>query len=753
MSMQLSTGVSSLISLGLSIGDVAVLASLGKKLGNWLTADSDGTLLLDLLGLDELDIFKRRGLMEYTRFNKRWRSAFVIQVNGRVETFLSEHAEKVLEDLRPFTAVMVCLTAALEAFVGRKGVRDTLKRVLVGLFSVLDFGDETVKSQLSALHSGWLSTADVRRMTGEAREIRTDLIRRGVILDGLMHPDDAPLMAQFLLWLLKGDEETFTTSSSDIAGVAFCLRELGIDILSTEGLMGMAIPTSCRLIYSREAIIERPGHDIRQSPSRVRVMSTTVNLVNPEESLTIFPMESKDVGNQCRMAWEEGVKAAKGIVCGLIPFDPTSSQDMVYAFVNQGTEPGRAKNPDIYKIASIQFFGVNQELLSGLLLIFQHQDSATLDWLHSQVLGGPATISGVQSALRNPIDVFTVFQAFVMGYYYDIFLRLVDTSMLQLRTVEGSWGFRSLEFLERMRDQFLRDKTISPGTKALTRGEVIYILSMLLCNAESDSTHIYPDHSGSRNHCIGFVGKRTLLAKSLVSPCRTLRDVGNFVLFDCDASGIPRDKYGFVRPGVSVTDVNTPHGIDTESVAEDVTFHIQPDWDANEETLLLCIRYKGRRVADIDPWLADARFCFSLIRPVMEARAHETETFNWTATDLLALKPIPVDQSLPIVIQVKDRPRLQYAATVLYSSAVVKVATNCTETAIKAAAEEATLRMRPVCIIVLVDELQCQAKPEDWCYLPYPTAGHDQHQVEQLDKRHAARGTFGAEGWRNPQDA
>lgn len=748
MSLQVASGAASLVSLGFSIGDIAVLASLGKKLGSWLTADENGTRLLELLNLDEFEIFKH-GLMDYTRFNKRWGSSLILRVNNRVETFSGKRVEKVLDDVRPFTAVMVCLTASLDAFVGRKAVRETLKRVLVNLFSALDSSEEAVKSELHALHNGWLSTADVRGISGEVRSIRSDLIRSRAVLDGLMHPDDVPSMVQFLLWLLKDHgETTFTTSSSDIAGVAFCLRKLGMEILSIDNFMEPHLPTQRRLIYSHDAIVERPGHDIRHSPSRIRITSTAVSLNHPEESLTIFPLESKNIGNQCRMAWKEGEKAAKGIACSLIPFDPANSPDLVYAFVTQGTPPGRV-DPNIYKLASVHFFGVNQELLDGLQVIFQQHDPAALDWLHSQAVGGPGRIPGVQFALPDQTDIFTVFQAFAMGYYYAIFLRLVDISMLKLKLVEGCWGFKSPEFLKCMRDKFVQNKTISPGTMALTRGEVIYILSMLLCNTDSDSSHIYPADSGGYNRCVGFVGKRTLLAKSLVSPCCTLRDVGGFVLFDCDASGIPRDKHGWVRPGISVTDVNVPHGIRVETVTEDLTFHIQPDWDANEESLLLCVRYRGRRVTDLDPWLADARFCTSLVRPVPEPKARETESLKWTAADLLSLKPIPVDRGMPIVIQAEDRPRLQYAATVLYSNTVVKLATNCVETAIKGAMEEAIRRMRPVRAIVIVNKLQSQAKSEDWCYLPYPTAGHDRHQVEQLDERRAARGTFGAEGWKN----
>ena len=35
------------------------------------------------------------------------------------------------------------------------------------------------------------------------------------------------------------------------------------------------------------------------------------------------------------------------------------------------------------------------------------------------------------------MDAFTVFQAFFMGYYYVLFLVIVDTSTLEIQTVDG----------------------------------------------------------------------------------------------------------------------------------------------------------------------------------------------------------------------------------------------------------------------------------------------------------------------------
>lgn len=71
MSLQISTGVGSLVVLGLGVGDIAALYTLGRRVGNWMTANSGDADLLALLDEDELDILRRRGILDIARFDKR----------------------------------------------------------------------------------------------------------------------------------------------------------------------------------------------------------------------------------------------------------------------------------------------------------------------------------------------------------------------------------------------------------------------------------------------------------------------------------------------------------------------------------------------------------------------------------------------------------------------------------------------------------------------------------------------------------
>ena len=96
MSIQAITSPRSLIALGVGAGDLATLYSLGQRVGNWLTAASGDKYLLKFLEQDEMDLFRRRGLIDIGAFNKRWGKSIRLLVNGAPQTLSGEHAEKAL---------------------------------------------------------------------------------------------------------------------------------------------------------------------------------------------------------------------------------------------------------------------------------------------------------------------------------------------------------------------------------------------------------------------------------------------------------------------------------------------------------------------------------------------------------------------------------------------------------------------------------------------------------------------------------
>ena len=252
-------------------------------------------------------------------------------------------------------------------------------------------------------------------------------------------------------------------------------------------------------------------------------------------------------------------------------------------------------------------------------------------------------------------------------------------SSLQLQVVDGSWGYRNATFLCNMRTLYLSpDVPRESGILLFKREDIISILSTLLLSTRRIITRIQRTSSNRDSWCLGVIGKRALLARSLLNCCSTRRETASFILLDIDVSGIPCDPEGLVRPGVGDDRSKYDYGFnrlvlqiprnDSLAPTEDVSFHIEADWDGNPETMLLCVRYKGRRINTINPAVADAIFCQSVVAPVSKCLPLvSTSTLQWTAQDCLNLRPLPSNGcTAPYILALPGRPRLRYAALYWY---------------------------------------------------------------------------------------
>lgn len=214
---------------------------------------------------------------------------------------------------------------------------------------------------------------------------------------------------------------------------------------------------------------------------------------------------------------------------------------------------------------------------------------------------------------RVKINAFCAFQSFFMGYHYSIFFRVVDMSSLILQTVEGSWGFRSPDFLFYVRTQVLSQRSSPKGggmtnmpetalsgqgspAKYISRQTILQVLSRLLLNRPNDIPMISSTSEQSDHWCMGIVAKRTLVINSLLGKCHSMEEIGQFALLDVDVGGIPRDSEGLIRPGLpddckelEMID-NVQQNLVESSPIEDVTLHVEADWEANPDTALLCVR-------------------------------------------------------------------------------------------------------------------------------------------------------------------
>lgn len=735
MSLQVTTGPGSLIALGVGFSDVATFYGLARRAGNWLTAASGDRTLLELIDLDELDIIHRRGLIDVRRFNKSWGRHMTLLVNGKARSFSGKKAEDHLDTFTRFTAVFVCTVAALDAFAPRNIVQRILKAVLLELLKTTDYGEDLVASQLNDRVNSWRSAADVRGLSGHARKNRQRLLQKGVILEGLMPDGDSPLVIDFLQWLMAGETESYTTPSSDAAGIGDCLSRLGIDILTVGGLGEEPDATPCRLEYSSHFIHQASISKkvVQASNVFTRLPCTSISLLHPEESLTKFPLNAH-TGNRCRDAWIAGKKAATFVE--YVPWvenrDGTmlgTPDDLTYVFYNKGSKPKRTRGKITTLVESLGLV-INQELCQGLEKILQRESDATVDWLDEQTMESSYIAEMVSDTKFDDIErinAFTVFQAFFMGYYYHIFLGLVDTSNLQSPVVEGSWGYRNPIFLTDMRILYLSEL----GTKGTNfvvwrREDVICILSYLLASTPRLIPTLKGNTHNKDNWCVGVVGRRSLLARSLLKPCNTIRDIGQFMLLDIDVSGIPTDINGLVRPGVADTLSEGHLDLDEPAIAisnafsgsptEDVSFHIEADWDGDPDEMLLCVRYKGRRITTLNPAAADFYFCLRMFRPALKESHTKTDKAiqHWTVQDCLGRRPLLRHKHpQPFLVQVNEKPRICYAALTWYSEwQMVFMASDCLASSIQAAEEQvAHLKSKQY---LLIDGVGRLATVDDW---------------------------------------
>ncbi|KAI8665410.1 hypothetical protein NCS56_00976700 [Fusarium sp. Ph1] len=289
-----------------------------------------------------------------------------------------------------------------------------------------------------------------------------------------------------------------------------------------------------------------------------------------------------------------------------------------------------------------------------------------------------------------------------MWYYYDIFGRLVDTSPLAAKTVEGSWGFLSPGFLRYMRSYSLTKAPSGsePRVRTFGRSRLIPLLSMLFVGGHGTSYNPETTEDAfAKADCLGIVGKRTLIADSLLGKCSSPQKIGFFALLGVDVGGVPRDFNGLIEPGVlppniplldCLDDGYEQSDIPESSPPEDVTFHIEADWEANPETVLFCVRYRGRRLATVSPIPADYQFCNAYLPP--KTGLGQSLTRNRLSKGVVAevstlledspVLPVSYYPGVPVLFQALDRPGLRYAATALYGArARVKVATDCVERA------------------------------------------------------------------------
>ncbi|KAK0724195.1 hypothetical protein B0H67DRAFT_567433 [Lasiosphaeris hirsuta] len=705
MSIQATVGSSGLIAAGISFGDVATLYTLGRRVGNWITAENGDKELLAQLEEDELSVLQRRGLIDITRFQKRWDCRLRLLENNKPRRITGRSVEELLRSKSQWTVMMICVVAALDEFASSSMVRSICKALLHRLFPSqdgIDMTEDVLNSNLGMRIEAWRSAGTVREMNVSCRSKRNDLMKEGLVVQGFMPVAETAEVVEFLHWLIAQDStEMFRTSSSDIAAIGCCLSSLSFESLTVENFgRSSGRETNCRLIYDSTPLYNGYGVTSQDGRRKLgsRELSTVVSLTQPEETFSTFPI-THAIAQKCRLAWERGSDAGKYVALegnNSHTWEEPPSSDLTMCFTNKGTSVtvlrGR-KDPKAWSLVSLLAIFASQEVCDILTEVVGRESPDAI----SQVVRVINTPDSDPAALDDPDvrDTFTVCQAFFMGYYYSIFSAVVDTSTLEVQTVSGHWGYRSPEFLNKMA-QFLRRTTNSTKTNRISwevaRTHVLSLVANLYANIEINIPKT--TSNAPLNHqetCVGVIGKRIILTNSLLNNCQTVEDILRFVILDCDAGGIPHTPGGLVLTGIpprrDTWEGETPPTateIAFSGPDEDCTRHIEADWDAVPEHLLLCIRYKGRRVGSLNPAYADIAFfrADAAARQVQHARFFERTPSDTTVDGFVGAHPCELDDftisgrlvtpgrhdpNKPVAVHTAGSPCFRYAANAWYT--------------------------------------------------------------------------------------
>jgi hypothetical protein len=234
--------------------------------------------------------------------------------------------------------------------------------------------------------------------------------------------------------------------------------------------------------------------------------------------LTKFPVDYLTT-NRCRHAWKRGAEVSRFVkfrinVKTVNTADPVGAQafqELLYEVVDTGRDIGRVDS-EHFALASAFGYAINQELFDGLKDALDKESDEVLKWILAQTRDkeqeeeiDPGDISSMEMWITDPskVNAFTVFQAFIMGYYYGLFLSLVDTSKLNTKSIDGAWGFRDTSFLSIMRNGL---KLLRNTDMCMQRTSIIMILSKLLMSHRDGLSNNTQARKSGYRQLLGVVG-------------------------------------------------------------------------------------------------------------------------------------------------------------------------------------------------------------------------------------------------------
>jgi hypothetical protein len=702
MALTSTLGAGSLLQLGVSLGDIAVLVQGGRRLGNWLFVDKHDNDLFNSINELPISILKRRGLINSTRMEATWSTLELLYQGQRISTANQKSRED--QHLSDFSWLMVAIAAGL----GWCLVDSTSRQLLTDVFvDILNGGEksenqeQSIRAQLPTNLASWKSLASAKGMDRGAlnamKKIRTNLA-------GIEPGQNAAIpqlnrreldeLKRFLHWLLAEPENSeFRTFSLMVYLLAAALESVGVHI-NTKG----------RRTYETQPVVRyvEPGVNSIQDPIwyhnsenplnlrrtvQLRAQQISYPYNKPETMIETVPLP-RNVRNEMEVLWKLGADAAAKVkltASALTPF--TSTSDIEYA-VESFDVPTSKFDTTLSLLAGHALPVASQSVLIALETLTKGLSQTRLEWLHRYTaLEYLSRQTTAPSQRKENIEIFQKYAALVFGFYYQLLRPWVSFDHLESDAyLRGIWGDGSPLFLA-MCTQFSDD--LSRNGK-VSRSHILYLLGSMYGGRQK----MYAPAS-SATGLLGILGTTSVLTMSLVRVTDIPDEIAKFIVVNLPVVDLMSDTNGELYS-------NNDSGIDFFSTM-DAGIEVSPrvcasSWSVDakmgmlfgegESGVLMAARCEGRLAGWISPLAADVAFISSCyVTPRVDEQPQgqviggfEVTDEQWQASRVQIPSPADtVSEDQFLLIQSRGCPALRYAAAGFYSSAGQEVAIATTD--------------------------------------------------------------------------
>lgn len=686
MSLQITAGAKSLLSLGVSLGDIAVLFRHGNSMGNWLRAAGLETELLESIMEDQGALLRRRGLINPVKMKKRWSQLDFIY-EGNIRRSLSELNVQEGQDLTELSWLMVAVVTALDFTLPSS----TIKSLLTEVFTTILEGDEGMKEslrvQLPSSIEAWRSVGCVRGMVTEIstsiRRSLTQLVQEQRAILQLNRAEQEE-MKGFLVWLMADQGCDLKVISATVFSIAESMRKAGVH-LRTDGerrYESEPIIRYARIVGSVDTFKDSlETEDSFQARKGLQLMAQQVSfpMKHPEcmiEAMTV----NRNVLHQMSIFWTMGCRAAEKMKLTptsepKLPFGPES--DIYY--VLDVDDPVRNKfDPMMSMIVDHGFPVATNSILLALEKLTQGIEPERLQWLHAHTAREYLQReTGKPSRTSDNMGLWVQYQALVFGFYYKLLEPLVCFEYVQQDVYfRGLWGYGSTTFL----GMCSHVSWMIQESGSISRTQILYMLATMY-----DGRPKPYSQTTSGTGLIGVLGNISVLALPLLCTTDVPERIALFAVVDLPVIDLMSDSRELHSRQYQSIDfiraVAPPRQVIPRGPKKTWSVHAKLGKLFGQESndIMMAARCDGKLVGWFGPLAADFTFlssCYQSRRHVDEkgfkdesvVTGQEILDDHWQNDEVL--RPLQEDSGDQFcIVNSRGSAALRYAATGFFANA------------------------------------------------------------------------------------